>query len=104
MHAFIESKLTALSSIFLKHKVKAAFLFGSACTDAFNENSDIDFLIELHEETDPLVKGENLWDLYDTLKAFLGREVDLITRESLTNQYFISEINRNSIQIYGWAD
>ena len=101
VHSFIESKLAGLSSIFKQHKVKRAYLFGSACTEAFSDISDVDFLIEPGDETDPVVKGENLWDLYYALKNFLGRDVDIVTRESLTNKYFISEINRTSVPIYG---
>ena len=101
VHSFIENKLAELSSIFKKHKIKKAYVFGSACTDAFDDTSDVDFLIEPGDETDPIIKGENLWDLYYALKDTLGRDVDMITRESLTNKYFISEINRTSVSIYG---
>lgn len=101
VHSFIENKLAELSSIFKKHKIKKAYVFGSACTDAFDDASDVDFLIEPGDETDPIIKGENLWDLYYALKDTLGRDVDMITRESLTNKYFISEINRTSVSIYG---
>jgi predicted nucleotidyltransferase len=101
IHPFIESKLIELGVIFKNHKIKRAYLFGSACTDAFNDTSDIDLLIEPGDEMDPVVKGENLWDLYYALKKLLGRDVDMITRDSLTNKYFIAELNRTSIPIYG---
>ena len=101
VHSFIESKMAELRSVFKRHKVKKAYLFGSACTDAFGDASDVDFLIEPGEEIDPVAKGENLWDLYYALKALLGRNVDMITRESLTNKYFIAEVNRTAVAIYG---
>lgn len=101
MHPFISTKLPELKSIFSRYKVKTAYLFGSACTDAFHEDSDVDFLIVPGDEPDPVVRGENLWDLYFELEDFLNRKVDLVTRDSMKNKYFIEEVNRTSIAIYG---
>ncbi len=102
VHPFIAEKMVQLQEIFYKHKVKKAYLFGSAVTDTFNENSDIDFLIEPDDvEPDPAVRGETLWNLYYALKDFLNRDIDMVTRNSLTNKYFIEELNRTSVPIYG---
>jgi uncharacterized protein len=101
MHPFIGNKLEELNGMFKRHNVKKAYLFGSACTDAFNESSDVDFLIEPGDEADPLVKGENLWNLYYALKGFLNRDIDMITRDNLTNKYFVQELDRTSVAIYG---
>ncbi len=101
INSFIETRLVELRRIFKRHNVKKAYLFGSACTDSFNENSDVDFLVEPGDETDPVLKGENLWDLYYALKAFLNRDIDMITSDSLQNRYFIEEVNRTSVPIYG---
>jgi len=104
IHPFISSKLPELIEIFKKHQVKKVYLFGSAVTEKFNDDSDIDFLIDPldeDDEPDPAARGEILWDLYYALKYFLNREVDMVTRKSLTNKYFIEELNRTSIPIYG---
>ena len=37
-----------IESVCHKYRVKSLGAFGSALSDDFNENSDIDFLIELH--------------------------------------------------------
>jgi len=101
VHPFIKAKLPELKNIFSRHGVKSAHLFGSACTELFDENSDVDFLIEPGDEPDPVIKGENLWDLYYALKKSLNRDVDMVTKDSLKNKYFIDEVNRTSIPIYG---
>ncbi len=101
MHPFIKAKLPELRNIFSLYGVKAAYLFGSACTNTFNDNSDIDLLIEPGDESDPVIKGENLWDLYFELQNFLNRKIDLVTRDSMKNKYFIAEVNRTSVPIYG---
>jgi len=104
IHPFIQDRLPELTEIFKKHQVKKVYVFGSAVTDRFNESSDIDFLIDPQDESDepdPVVRGGILWDLYYALKDFLKRDIDMVTRSSLTNKYFIEELNRTSISIYG---
>ena len=102
LHPFIQNKLPELTEIFKKHQVNKAFIFGSAVTDRFNEDSDVDFLIEPDElEPDPAKSGAVLWDLYYALKDLLKRDVDMVTRRSLKNKYFIEELNNTAIPIYG---
>ena len=104
VHPFIKDRLPELTEIFKKHQVKKAFVFGSAVTDRFNESSDVDFLIEPLDpldEPDPVIRGEILWNLYYALGDFLHRKVDMVTKDSLTNKYFIQELNRTAIPIYG---
>ena len=103
IHPFVADKLTGLQDIFLKHKVKKAYLFGSVVTDRFNDESDVDFLIDSmteEDEPDAAVRGEVLWDLYFALEDLFKRKVDMVTRDSLTNKYFIEELNRTSVLIY----
>ncbi len=104
IHPFIKDKLPELTEIFKKHQIKKAYLFGSIVTDRFSENSDVDFLIEPQnelDEPDPVVRGEILWDLYFALQDLLHRNVDMVTKNSLTNKYFIQELNRTAVPIYG---
>lgn len=102
IHPTVIAKLPELTHLFKNHGVQKAFLFGSVVTDAFNENSDIDILIEPDEsEPDPVQRGEVLWSLYFNLKEVLQRDIDLVTRRSLSNAYFIAELNRTCVAIYG---
>ncbi len=104
VHPFIKDRLPELTEIFKRHQVKKAYVFGSVVTDGFNDSSDVDFLIEPIEpkdEPDPVVRGEILWDLYFALQDLLHRKVDMVTRDSLRNKYFIEELNRTSVAIYG---
>jgi predicted nucleotidyltransferase len=89
-----------LISIFQKHKVIRAYVFGSALTNCFNEKSDVDFLVSFNNNLDPLEKGELWWDLHDTLRDFLQREIDLVTENSLKNPYFIKELENTKKLIY----
>lgn len=98
----INSYLPLIISLFEKHKIKDAYLFGSVITDKFDEEkSDVDFLVNFIDDIDPLEKGELLWSLRFSLEDNLKRPVDLITETSLKNPYFIEEINETKIKIYG---
>jgi predicted nucleotidyltransferase len=90
-----------LTALFEKHKVRNAFLFGSAVTSEFNQESDVDFLVNLQENIDPVEAGEHLWDLQDELSVLLNRDIDLITEKSLKNPYFIKVLNQSKVAIYG---
>ena len=83
------------------HKVKDAYLFGSVLTDRFNDNSDVDLLVNYDDDMDPLEMGESLMELYIELEDNLNRKIDLLTERSLKNPYFIKEINEKKYQIYG---
>jgi len=94
--------LPLIISLFEKHKIKEAYLFGSVITDKFDENkSDVDFLVNFLDGIDPLEKGELLWSLRFSLEDNLKRPVDLITETSLKNPYFIEEVNETKMKIYG---
>ena len=94
--------LPLIISLFEKHKIKDAYLFGSAITDKFDEqNSDVDLLVNFIDGIDPLEKGELLWNLRFSLEDSLNRPVDLFTETSLKNPYFIEEVNETKLKIYG---
>ncbi|WP_366788765.1 nucleotidyltransferase domain-containing protein, partial [uncultured Flavobacterium sp.] len=42
--SIVKHNLPKIKKLFRKYRVERAYLFGSAATGRFNENSDIDFL------------------------------------------------------------
>ncbi len=101
IHPNIQIYLPKVIELLEKHKVKSAFMFGSVLSEKFNEESDVDFLVNLQEGLDAGDAGGHLWDLYYGLKDLLQREIDLLTERSLKNPYFINEINQTKFPIYG---
>lgn len=85
-----------------RHKVKSLAVFGSILTDRFNDQSDVDLLVDF-EPTDPdkFDYVTNFFDLQDSLEALLKRKVDLVVGSSLRNKYFINNVNRTKQVIYG---
>jgi len=98
----INTYIPLIISLFEGHKIKDAYLFGSAITDKFDEEkSDVDFLVNFIDGIDPVEKGELLWNLRFSLEDNLNRRIDLITETSLKNPYFIEEVNEKKMKIYG---
>lgn len=82
------------------HDVKELYAFGSSVTNDFKEDSsDIDLLIELNT-TDPILRGENLMDLWEKLETFFHRKVDLLTSSSIKNPVLKKSIDATKILIY----
>jgi len=48
-----------------------------------------------------LERGELWWQLHDALRQSLNREIDLLNESALKNPYFIKEVNKTKIAIYG---
>ncbi len=62
-----------------RYSVKRIGIFGSYVRDKQKETSDIDILVEFHNPT-----FDNFMDLLFYLKDLFGKEVDLITSNSLS--------------------
>ena len=86
----------------LKHKVKILAVFGSILTDRFNDQSDVDLLVNFdttdHEKWDYVT---NYFDFKEALEKVFGRKVDLVVENGLKNKYFIANVNRTKQMIYG---
>lgn len=97
----ISSNIDEVKRLFKLHRIERAYLFGSAVSENFTENSDLDFLVKFEDNIEPLEKGELWWNLHDQLRDLFKREVDIVTERSLKNPYFIKEIDKTKELIYG---
>jgi len=103
MNRLITDNMDKVNLLCKLHNVKALFVFGSVCTDQFNENSDIDLLISFL----PMDFGEyadNYFEIADKFEDIFHRPVDLVTDKSLSNPYFIDSLNQTKTLIYGTRD
>ena len=100
----IELNLQRIIDLCRKHKVKSLAVFGSILTDRFNDDSDVDLLVDF-EDYDRDNPGEfdyvtNYFDFRDALEMLFNRKVDLIEAKGLRNKYFIANVNRTKQMIY----
>ena len=103
IHQSIQPYLPQIIELLIKHKIIKAYVFGSVLTDKFNSKSDVDFLVTIQNNLEPLETGEHLWNLTYELEDLLKRNVDLLTEKSLKNPYFIQHLNETKFPIYGFG-
>lgn len=98
----IELNLQRIFDLCRKHKVKTLAVFGSILTDRFNDQSDVDLLVDFEEEdlaTFDYVS--NYFDFRDALEMLFGRKVDLIEYGSNLNPLFRTSVDKKKLMIYG---
>ncbi|HLV23374.1 MAG TPA: nucleotidyltransferase domain-containing protein [Moheibacter sp.] len=82
-----------------QHNVRKLYLFGSAVTSNFNDESDIDLIVDIAEK-DPVEKGLLLLNFWDETENLLKRKVDLLSDKKIDNPYFNKSIEATKQLIY----
>ncbi|MHC4386550.1 MAG: nucleotidyltransferase family protein [Planctomycetota bacterium] len=100
MIKLLQEHVQELTLLCQKHHVQRFEVFGSAATGQFDTQfSDLDFLVEFL----PLVEGQYAdayFDLLFELQDLFGRDVDLVTVNSIKNPYFTQAINQQKELLY----
>lgn len=97
---FISQNIELISALCKAHKVKRLYAFGSVLTDKFDEQSDIDLIVDFYDV--PLLEyADNYFDLKFLLEDALKRHVDLLEEKAIKNPYFKKAIEKNKTLIYG---
>lgn len=79
IYEIIAKRREEILCIARKHSVRRIYIFGSVCRGEATAESDIDFLIEVEDQTPPWFPG----GLVSELESLLGRRVDIVERESI---------------------
>lgn len=101
MIPLVENKLEAIRALCKKYEVRSLYLFGSAARQDFEENSDVDFLLNYKKDQDGL--GVDAFDYFDflfSLENLIGKKVDLVVEDSIRNYIFLSNIEKDKLKIY----
>ena len=99
MDNIVLNRIDELKRLCIIYNVKSMYVFGSVCTDKFNDKSDIDILISF-ENISIDKYTDNYFDLHYKLEYLFGRKIDLLTDKSLSNPYFIKGIEQTKQLIY----
>ena len=100
----IELNIGRIAELCKKYRVKRLFVFGSILTDRFNDESDVDLLVDfLPYDPDSLEFDyvANYIDLQESLENLFSRKVDLIVDGNHLNSYFRYCVNKRKQLIYG---
>lgn len=96
----IKNNIEPLKQLCLTHNVDTMYLFGSATTSNFNEESDIDLLVKF-KKFDLAGYFDNYMSLKLKLKNLLGRDIDLLEEQTLKNPVLINAVNKSKELVYG---
>lgn len=99
----IEEKIDAINTLCEKHKVGRLYTFGSVLTSAFNDESDVDFLVDFKiQDIEKYVS--NFFNLKEKLETLFKKEIDLIEYNAITNPYFKEEVDETKMLVYESKD
>jgi predicted nucleotidyltransferase len=96
-----EPKIKQIKELCKMSKVKTLFAFGSVTRDDFNENSDIDLIVDFYE-TDPFKYTDLYFNLKSNLEDILKRQVDLLEERAIRNKFFKQQLENTKVKIYGF--
>lgn len=88
---------TDIQAFCRKHHIRKLALCGSILRDNFGPKSDVDMLVEFHE--DAAVDLFDMVAMENELSALLGRKVDLRTPEDLS-RYFRQQVIDSARVLY----
>jgi predicted nucleotidyltransferase len=95
----IDAYRNEVAALCQKHHVKELYLFGSAKTNAFNDDSDIDLLVQFNAMDSGSYFG-NYSDFKSALEDLFHRPVDLVENQSIRNPVFRMVVDRESQLLY----
>ena len=94
-----KAKDKAFSEICLRYNVKRLYLFGSQVRGDFDQNSDIDVLVEFK-----MKEVENAFyqfmGLKEELEVFFEKPVDILVNKKFRNHIFAEKINAEKEILY----
>lgn len=95
----IDLKTEQLQELCQKFNVKELYLFGSATTDNFSDDSDLDFIVKFDRQG---FEGafDQFTDFKQGLEQIYGRPVDLYHSKKFRNSIFQQEVERSKELLY----
>ena len=90
----IEMNIDKIIALCKKYKVAKLWVFGSILTPRFNDESDVDFLVDFDEQKiDLLDYADNFFNFSHEIEAIVGRKVDMVVNKSIRNRFFRAEVD-----------
>ncbi|HEX3024498.1 MAG TPA: nucleotidyltransferase domain-containing protein [Chitinophagaceae bacterium] len=100
MSNILTENKNAIDTLCSKHGVSKLFAFGSVLTEKFNDNSDIDLIVDFNPIE--LAKyADNYYDFKFSLENIFQKPIDLLEEKAIKNPYFLQVVNQQRRLIYG---
>lgn len=90
----IEMNMDKIVALCKKYKVAKLWVFGSILTPRFNDESDVDFIVDFDEKQIELLDyADNFFDFIHEIEDVVGRKVDMVVNKSIKNRFFRAEVD-----------
>lgn len=96
---FLNQYNAQIADLCRRYSVERLFAFGSVLTDRFNDESDVDLIVDIADES-PLEYADNYFKLKFGLSDLFGRPVDLLENKALRNAQMRKHIDESKQLIY----
>jgi len=96
---FLDNYTVSLRNLCQQNKVKSLYVFGSVLTDKFNDNSDIDLVVDI-DSNDPFDYADNYFNLKFALQELFKRPIDLLENKAISNPFIRKNIDSSKYLIY----
>lgn len=96
----VEKNINQVRDLCSRHKVSRLFVFGSVLTKQFNQDSDVDFIVDFNN-VELSEYADNYFDFKFALEKIFNRDVDLLEEKAIRNPYLLKSINSTKKLVYG---
>jgi predicted nucleotidyltransferase len=96
---YLDDYKNNLTTLCQQNNVKSLYVFGSVLTKRFNENSDIDMVVDI-DASNPLEYADNYFNLKFALQDLLKKPIDLLEDKAIRNIFMREQIDNSKQLIY----
>ena len=96
----IENNIQKIVAFCKKYKDGKLFVFGSILSNRFNDNSDVDLVVDF-DKVELEDYADNYFDFKFALEKLLGRDIDLLEDKAIRNPILRKNIDNSKLLIYG---
>ncbi|MCD4696240.1 MAG: nucleotidyltransferase domain-containing protein [Bacteroidales bacterium] len=95
-----EKNIEYLTKLCIKYRVLKLYVFGSAISDKFRKDSDIDLLVTF-DSVALNDYADNYFDFKFSLEDLFKRRIDLLEEKAIRNPFLKQSIDNSKELIYG---
>jgi predicted nucleotidyltransferase len=96
---YIDSYSNDLMQLCVQNNVKSLYAFGSVLTSRFDDDSDIDLVVDI-DSHNPLEYANCYFNLKFALQDLFNRSIDLLENKSIKNNFLRQEIDNSKQLLY----
>ncbi|MBC2601238.1 nucleotidyltransferase family protein [Puniceicoccus vermicola] len=99
MHPILTENIETIHSLCREYQVTQLDAFGSVLSDEFTQESDVDFVVYFHRDTETNAFRQ-YFEFKEALEGILDRPVDLVCGNSMRNAVFRKTVQASSVPLF----